>query len=254
MTRLRRTLKSRMEKGIVDFRMIRPGDRIAVGVSGGPDSLSLLNLFLDGFGYVTNDFTLLAVHIDMGFDQPEGPKNREVLEDHFKSLRVDYRIVQSAIADEILSPEAKKNPCFICSLLRRKRVYEVAHSEQCNTIAYGHHQDDIIETLLLNILYGRKIGTMYPVQSIFENRMTLIRPFVYIEEARLKRFALESRLPHLPRLCPMDGNTRRQRVKEIIAQLQKTERFADIRKNIFKSMYHLELEDFATISRHSNFA
>jgi tRNA 2-thiocytidine biosynthesis protein TtcA len=234
--------------------MIRPGDRIAVCVSGGPDSLSLLNLFLDGFGYATNDFTLLAVHVDMGFPQTDGPKNRQVLEAHFRDLRVDHRIDQTRIADEILSPEARKNPCFICSLQRRKRVYEIAHSEKCNVVAYGHHQDDIIETLLLNILYGRKIGTMYPVQTLFGDRMTLIRPFVYIEEARLKRFARESRLPQLPRLCPMDGNTRRQRVKEEIARLQKTERHADIRKNIFKSLYHLELENFATISRPSNIA
>jgi tRNA 2-thiocytidine biosynthesis protein TtcA len=254
MTRLRRALKSRMEKGIVDFRMIRPGDRIAVGVSGGPDSLSLLNLLLDGFGYATNDFTLVAVHIDMGFTQPEGPKNRELLEDHFRSLRVNYRIVRTAIADEILSPKTKKNPCFVCSLLRRKAVYEVADSEKCNRIAYGHHQDDIVETLLLNILYGRKIGTMYPVQSVFKNRLALIRPFVYIEEAQLKRFAAQSRLPQIQRLCPMDGNTRRQRVKELIAQLQRTERFANIRKNIFKSLYHMELEDFNTIGRDSDFA
>jgi len=254
MNRLRRTLKSRMEKGIVDFRMIQPGDRIAVGVSGGPDSLSLLNLFLDGFGYVTNEFTLVAVHIDMGFIQPGEPKNSELLEAHFRDLRVDHRIVRTHFADEILSAKTRKNPCFVCSLLRRKAVYEVADGEKCNKIAYGHHQDDIIETLLLNILYGRKIGTMYPIQPIFENRLTLIRPFVYIEEAQLKRFAEQNRLPWTRRLCPMDGNTRRHKVKEIIAQLQKTERCANIRKNIFKSLYHLELEDFNTIQRSIDFA
>jgi tRNA 2-thiocytidine biosynthesis protein TtcA len=253
MTRLHRSLKSRMERGIVDFGMIRPGDRIAIGVSGGPDSLSLLNLFLDGFGYVTNDFTLLAVHVDLGFDRPEEKKNRQILESHFQNLRVDYRIVQSRIADEILSPDAKKNPCFLCSLKRRKRIYEIAYEEKCNKIAYGHHQDDIIETLLLNILYGRKIGTMYPVQPIFKNRMMLIRPFVYIKESQIKKFADESRLPELPRLCPMDGNTRRQHVKEMIAVLQKKESHADIRKNIFKSLYHVELENFDTITKVSNF-
>jgi tRNA 2-thiocytidine biosynthesis protein TtcA len=254
MTPLRHALKSRMEKAIVDFRMIRPGDRIAVGVSGGPDSLSLLNLLLDGFGYATNDFTLVAIHVDMGFVRPDGPQNRDILESHFRDLRVEHRIVRTAISEEILSPRSKKSPCFVCSLLRRKAVYEAADLERCNRIAYGHHQDDIVETLLLNILYGRKIGTMYPVQPLFENRMTLIRPFVYVEEARLKRFAAQSRLPQTQRLCPMDGNTRRQKVKEIIAQLQKTERFANIRKNIFKSLYHMELEEFPAIRRASDFA
>jgi tRNA 2-thiocytidine biosynthesis protein TtcA len=253
MTRLRRLLKSRMERGVVDFQMVQPGDRIAVGVSGGPDSLSLLNLFLDGFGHVSNDFSILAVHVDMGFDQPD-PKNAQVLESHFRALRVDYRIVHTGIAGEILSPSARKSPCFLCSLLRRKRVYGVAAEEACNKIAYGHHQDDIIETLLINILYGRKVGTMYPVQPIFKNRLTLIRPFVYIQESLLKRFALESRLPDLPRLCPMDGSTRRQNVKEIISRLQHDERAADIRNNIFKSLYHVELESFDTISKPSDFA
>jgi tRNA 2-thiocytidine biosynthesis protein TtcA len=254
MTRLRRALKSRMERGIVDFDMIRPGDRIAIGVSGGPDSLSLLSLFLDGFGYVTNEFSILAVHMEIGFDRPEELKNRRILESHFQSLRVDYRIAQCGSAEEFLSPDAGKNPCFICSLRRRKRMYKVAFGENCNKIAYGHHQDDIIETLLMNILYGRKIGTMYPVQPVFHGRMTLIRPFVYIEESKLKRFARESRLPELPRLCPMDGKTRRQIVKEMIAQLQKTEKVADIRKNIFKSLYHVELENFDTIVKSKNIA
>lgn len=95
---------------------------------------------------------------------------------------------------------------------------------------------------------------MYPVQPVFHNRMTLIRPFVYVKESKLKRFARESRLPELPRLCPMDGKTRRQIVKEMIAQLQKTEKVADIRKNIFKSLYHVELENFDTIVKSKNIA
>jgi tRNA 2-thiocytidine biosynthesis protein TtcA len=253
MTRLRRMIKSRMERGIVDFGMIRPGDKIAVGVSGGPDSLSLLNLFLDGFGYVTNEFSILAVHVELGFDRSGELKNRRILESHFQNLHVDYRIVQSGNAKEFLSPGAGKNPCFLCSLRRRKRMYEVAHGEKCNKIAYGHHRDDIIETLLLNILYGRKIGTMYPVQTVFYGRMTLIRPFVYVEESKLKRFARESCLPELPRLCPMAGKTRREIVKETILRLQKTEKAANIRNNIFNSLYHVELENFDTIGKSKNF-
>jgi tRNA 2-thiocytidine biosynthesis protein TtcA len=252
-TPLRRKLKSVMERGLSDFGMIRPGDRIAVGVSGGPDSLSLLNLLSDGFGFVTSDFSMIAVHIDMGFRQPE-PSNRAVLEAHFRSLRIEYRIEETRIAEELFSGRLRKNPCFVCSLLRRKRLYEIADREGCNKIAYGHHQDDIIETFLLNVLYGRKIGTMYPVQPIFQNRLTLIRPFVYIEESRLKRFAVESGLPALPRLCPMDGNSRRAAVKEMIRSLQGTERHANLRKNIFKSLYHVELRSFGSLADGQDFA
>jgi tRNA 2-thiocytidine biosynthesis protein TtcA len=251
-TPLRKKLKSVMESGIADFRMIRPGDRIAVAVSGGPDSLALLNLLSDGFGYVTSDFSILAVHIDMGFRQA-GPANRNTLEAHFRSLRVDYRIEETAIADELFSGLLRKNPCFVCSLLRRKRLYEIADREGCNRIAYGHHQDDIVETLLLNLLYGRKIGTMYPVQSLFQNRLTLIRPFVYIEESRIKRFAAESGLPVLPRLCPVDGNSRRTAVKEMIRTLQKTEKHANLRKNLFKSLYHVDLKSFQSLATEQDF-
>jgi tRNA 2-thiocytidine biosynthesis protein TtcA len=243
MTGLRRAIKSRMERAVLDFNMIRPGDRIAVGVSGGPDSLSLLSLLIDGFGYATSNYSLLAVHLDMGFDE-SGTKNRERLESLFRSFRVEYRIERTDIAQRVFSQDAGKNPCFLCSLFRRKRLYEIADREGCGRIAYGHHQDDIIETLLLNILYGRKIGTMYPVQEIFGGKLALIRPFAYVEESSIKRFAAESGLPALPRLCPMDGKTRRQRVKQIITDLQKGEPHADIRGNIFKALYHLELKEF----------
>lgn len=252
MTPLRRKLKAVMESGISDFRMIRPGDRIAVAVSGGPDSLALLNLLSDGFGFVTSDYSLLAVHVDMGFGQEE-PSNGRILEDHFRSARVDYRIEKTAIADEVFSGRLRKNPCFVCSLLRRKRLYEIADREGCNKIATGHHRDDIIDTLLLNILYGRKIGTLYPVQPIFRNRLTLIRPFVYIEESRIKRFAGESGLPLLPRLCPQDGSSRRAAVKELLRSLQKTEKHADLRNNVFKSLYHVELKGFQTLTQGQDF-
>ncbi len=252
MTPLRKKLKAVMESGISDFRMIRPGDRIAVAVSGGPDSLALLNLLSDGFGYVTSDYSLLAVHIDMGFGQAE-PVNAQVLEAHFRSMRIEYRIEKTAIADELFSGRLRKNPCFVCSLLRRKRLYEIADREGYTKIATGHHRDDIIDTLLLNILYGRKIGTLYPVQPIFRNRLTLIRPFVYIEEARIKRFAGECGLPALPRLCPMDGSSRRTAVKGLIRQLQRTEKHADLRNNVFKSLYHVELRSFKALTEGQDF-
>jgi tRNA 2-thiocytidine biosynthesis protein TtcA len=239
-----------MERAIVDFGMVRPGDRIAVCVSGGPDSLSLLNLFADGFGYATSDFSLVAVHIDLGFPQP-APGNAELLESHFQRLHVEYRVAKTDIAGQVFSPLAKKNPCFLCSLHRRKRIYEIAEETHCNKIAYGHHQDDIIETLMINILYGRKIGTMYPIQDIFQGRMALIRPFLYARESLIKRFAQEAGLPNLPRLCPADGHTRRQRVKEAIARLQHGEHFADLRVNIFKSLYHLELREFSELRTRS---
>jgi tRNA 2-thiocytidine biosynthesis protein TtcA len=231
-------LSGRVERAVQDYGMISPGDRVLVGVSGGPDSLSLLSVLANGLVHAP-EHEIVAAHVDMGFT---GSGEWRKLEAHFRDLRVPYRIVHTRIGPIALDEKAKKNPCFICSMYRRKEIYKIAAGEKCSRIAYGHHQDDIIETLLINILYGRKIGAMHPVQELFGGKMHVIRPFVYVEEALLKRYAAEARLPVLPRLCPMDGNTRRQKVKELIRTLQKSESHADIRKNIFKALQHVELD------------
>jgi tRNA 2-thiocytidine biosynthesis protein TtcA len=241
MTKLHRTIRKQIEKAILDYCMIEKDDRILIAVSGGPDSLSLLKIFKDGFIHVVKNFSFIIVHIDLGFQQNE-PKNWQILESHFKNLNIEYRIVHTQISKTALAHDAKKNPCFICSHYRRKHVYEIAHQEKCNKIAYGHHKDDIIETLLINILYGRKINTMNPVQEIFQGTKNIIRPLSYVDEKLLKKFAPESKLPALPRLCPMDGNTRRQIIKQMIAQLDDVEKHANIRENIFKSLFHLDVK------------
>ena len=239
-TRLHKMLRSRMEKAVREYDMIRTGDRILVGVSGGPDSLSLLHLLLERCRLFDSDFSLVALHVDLGFDHVSPPVWR-ILEDHFRKLSLEYRIVHTQISKEALAPDAKKNPCFICAHHRRHNVYKTAHQTVCNKIAYGHHKDDIVETLLLNILFGRKIEAMNPVQEVFRGKMQIIRPLAYVEEELLKKFALESELPQLPRPCPMDGQTRRQRIKEIISRLQDQEKNANIRENIFKSLSHVNI-------------
>lgn len=230
-----------MEKAIQEYRMIEDGDRILIGVSGGPDSLSLLRLMLGRQKYGREKCDLIVGHIDLGFRQKK-PTNRSRLESYFQSLDVDYRIVQTDISEHALAPDAKKNPCFICAIQRRRKTYELAHREHCNKIAYGHHKDDIVETLLINILFGRKIEAMNPVQEVFKGRMHIVRPLAYVEEELLKKFAKEQSFPKLPRLCPADGKTRRQKVKEIIATLQDTEKKANIRENIFKALSHVNID------------
>ena len=232
-----------MEKAILTYRMIEEGDRVLVGVSGGADSLSLLKLLHERSDHGTDDYSLVAVHVDLGFRETE-PRASEVLASYFQTLGVDYRIVHTDISRDALDPKARKNPCFICSLYRRKRIYETAEEEGCNKIAYGHHKDDIVETLLINILYGRKIETMSPVQTLFRGRMYVIRPLTYVKADRLKKYARESGLPVVPRLCPVDGKTRRQKINDMIDALQRGEENANIRENVFRSLVHVNM-DFA---------
>ncbi|MBN2105358.1 tRNA 2-thiocytidine(32) synthetase TtcA [bacterium] len=234
--RLRRTIRNRTEKAIHDFDMIRPGDRVLIGVSGGSDSMCLLQFFREGLGLLIHDYSFLAVHIDLGFE-----KKDTSMDSYFNALGVDYRIVKTDIASSALDPEAKKNPCFICSLYRRREIYHVAKQEECNKIAYAHHKDDIVETLLINILYGRKIETMQPVQEVFSGNMFIIRPFTYIDESMLKQFAREMKLPMFEKHCPIAGHTRRDKVKQMIRTLQQQEKNANIKENIFKSIYHVNV-------------
>ena len=235
--RLRRKIRNRAEKAIHDFNMIQHGDRILLGISGGADSLSLLDFFLHGFPHVTREFSFLAVHVDTGLN-----RCREKLQNHFQSLNIDYRIKCTNIVSEALDPRARKNPCFICSMYRRREIYKIAAEEKCNKIAYGHHKDDMIETLLLNILFGRKIEVMNPVQPVFKGNLHIIRPFTYIDESLVKQFAKEAVLPVLPRICPVEGYSRRGRIKKLIRELQREETNANIRENIFKSFYHVNMD------------
>ena len=240
-TKLHRTIRKRVEKAIYDFNMIEAGDRILIGVSGGSDSLSLLKMIHDGLALVTKNFSYIVAHIDMGFKSPS-PKLWETLETHFQSIGVAYEIIHTNIAKLALDPKAKKNPCFICSHNRRRKIYELAHKLGCNKIAYGHHKDDIVETLLINILYGRRIEAMSPIQEVFQGRMHIIRPFTYVEEELIKKFAGESDLPVAPKLCKMDGNSRRDTVKQMIAQIQAKEKNQNIRENIFKSFRYVNMD------------
>jgi len=225
--------------------MIEEGDRVLVGVSGGKDSLTLLQLMVERQRYVAPHFDLIAGHIDGGFPG-NTPEHLQRLRNHFKTLAVPYHIVKADIAAQALDPKATKNPCFICAHHRRHAIYKLAHETGCNKIAYAHHKDDIIETLLLNILYGRRIEAMHPVQEVFNGRMHIIRPLAYADESLIKRYAVEMQLPTWPKICPADGKTRRERVKKLIREIQSQEPHANIRENIFKSLQHVHIDPTST--------
>jgi tRNA 2-thiocytidine biosynthesis protein TtcA len=154
---------------------------------------------------------------------------------------VDYRIISTKISEMALDPNAKKNACFICAHHRRYEIYKLAHAENCNKLAFGHHKDDIVETLLLNILYSRKIEGMRIRQEVFQGRMYVIRPLAYLEETLVKKYAERMGIIGIPKMCKMDGESRRQTVKDLIADLQAKEKNANIRSNIFRSLYNVNV-------------
>jgi len=229
-------IRSLMGKAIHRYGLIQDGDRILVGVSGGKDSLSLLHLLQERRKRVSTQYELMPVHIDLGFDS----ERSEILKNFFEAQGLSFHIEFTDIGKRANSPENRENPCFLCSWERRKCIFHLAHRLKCNKIALGHHKDDIIETLLLNIFYSAEISTMLPVQTLFKGKVTLIRPLALIEEKKIERFAREMDLPFGPSGCPSSGKTKRKEVKELIEALERRNR--KVKGNIFRSLSNIKLD------------
>ena len=236
-TKLFLHLKKWLEKAAMDYNMIKEGDRILVGVSGGMDSLALLDLLNSPMLYIPQ-FSLLAVNIDPGFDNSDDDYN--TLKRYLEENGYRHIMEKTAIGPLAHSNYNKKNPCFLCSRLRRKRLFEIAAETGCNKIALAHHQDDIIETLLINIFYAREISTMMPKQAIFGGKLHIIRPLAYIREELVKKYGRERGFPVIENRCPTSKVSRRRYIKNLLHELEKENK--DIRDNIFKAMGHVKMD------------
>jgi len=211
----------------MDYKMLSEGDKIAVAVSGGKDSLALLRILNDRRGFVPIKYSLVAVHIDLGY-----PKScAEILIKHFKKIGVDYHIEK---VDTLKKTKPKDINCFWCSWNRRKALFEASDKLGCTKIALGHHMDDIVETMLLNLFFQGEISAMVPKQELFKGKITLIRPLAYVEEYMIKRFAKEEKIPHQTCMCPNSVTSNRTKMGRIIHQIKKT--CPDVKKNIFRSV------------------
>jgi len=229
-------LKKWLEKAAVDYAMLEEGDRVLVGVSGGMDSLVLLHLLNTPHVFIPPNISLVAATIDLGFDGADGDFGRLRL--HLEQGGYEYIMERTDIGPLSHSDYNKKNPCFLCSRLRRKRLFELADERGCNKIALAHHKDDIIETLLLNIFYSREISTMMPKQSVFGGKLHIIRPLAYIREPLIKRYGRERGFPVIENRCPTSGNSRRSHIKKLLDAMEKDNR--KVRENIFTAMKHVK--------------
>jgi tRNA 2-thiocytidine biosynthesis protein TtcA len=236
-TRLFLHLKKWLEKAAMDYGMISAGDRVLVGVSGGMDSMALLDLLNTPMVYVP-PFSLLAVNIDCGFDP--GYAGYDTLEGFLKEGGYDYVMEKTEIGPLSHSGYNRKNPCFLCSRLRRRRIFEIAVGKGCNKIAFAHHQDDIIETLLINLFYGREISTMMPEQTIFGGKLHIIRPLAYIREELVEKYARERGFPAIENGCPTSRTSRRRYIKALLCELEKDN--PQIRGNIWRAMSHVKTD------------
>ncbi|MCG8430957.1 MAG: hypothetical protein MJA29_07280 [Candidatus Omnitrophica bacterium] len=220
-----------MGKAIMDYRMLEHRDKVAVAVSGGKDSLTLLRLLHERRSFVPIEYELLAVHIDMGYPchQPR------LLAEYFEKLGIAYHIEK---IDILKGKKREDISCFWCSWNRRKALFESAHRFKCTKVALGHHKDDIIETMLLNLFFHGEIAAMSPKQELFRGKIVLIRPLAYVEEDLIARYSRDGGFPHHACSCPNSLKSNRTRVGKMIAEIEKI--CPDVKTNIFRSLKRIK--------------
>ncbi len=222
---------------IDDYQMISAGDRIAVGVSGGKDSLTLLRLLVALRDYYPAPFDLTAVYVDLGFGMDCSP-----VEDLCKSLNVPFCRVETEIAKIIFDYRKEKNPCSMCSKMRRGALNQALLDEGFTKVALGHHYDDAVETFLMSLIFEGRLSCFQPVTYLDRTGVTQIRPMLYLTESMVVRFAREQNLPIVQNRCPADKNTKREEIKALIAQLRQN--YPDIKERIFGAMQRLPLPEW----------
>jgi len=224
-------------KAMHDYNMIQENDRIAVGISGGKDSITLLNSLVRVKEISNVNFTIIPIHIQT--DMKEDSYNK--IKEYCKDLGLELYIKKTDIKDIVFGKDNSnenntKNPCFLCSRMRRGILYKIMQEENLNKLALGHHKDDIIETFLMNVIYQGNMNIMKARYFSQEYNVNIIRPLAYVEESDIEKYIEHYSLPIIKSNCPYDGdkNSIRKKVKNLIGLL--SEEKTDVRSTIFNSI------------------
>ena len=210
-------LMSYSRRAIDDYSMIQEGDKIAIGVSGGKDSLALLYCMKELQRFYPNHYEIEAISVDLGFGNIDFQK----IEDFCNNLDVPFYVASTDIANIVFEDRKEKSPCSLCAKMRKGALNNLAKSHGCNKTAFGHHRDDIIETMLLSLIFEGRFYSFSPVTYLDRMDLTLIRPFMYVEEADIIGFTNKYEIPVLKNPCPVDGVTKRQYAKELANQINR---------------------------------
>ncbi len=209
-------LLSLTRKAISDYGMIQDGDKIAVGLSGGKDSMALLAILAAYKKFSPEKFDLVAINIDLGLNTDKAEV--EATRAYCQSVGVEFVVEHTQIYDIILE-RGEKSPCSLCSKMRRGALNSIAKQYECNKLALGHHADDVLETFFLSLIYEGRISTFMPISHMDRSNITLIRPFIYVEEKYLSGLARRYNLPIIHNPCPQDKNTKREDIKKLVESL-----------------------------------
>lgn len=208
-------LLSYTRKAIDEYGMIEENDKIAVGISGGKDSLTLLYALAHLRYFYPKKFDIIAVTVDLGFKN----LNLEKIQELCDELRVPYEIIKTDIAEIVFDVRGETNPCSLCAKMRKGALNETVKKLGCNKVAYAHHKDDIIETMMLSMIFEGRLHTFSPVTYLDRTGLTLIRPLMFLYEGDVKGFVEANDLPVVKSPCPVDGTTKREYAKNLVNQL-----------------------------------
>ncbi len=227
-----RRIVSRVRAAVDDYKMIQPGDKIAVGVSGGKDSLLLLRALCDLKRFYPCDFQLVAITVDMKFNKLPGDfSGIKKLCDEYD---VEYIVKPTDLYEIIFEVRREENPCALCARMRRGILHDAAKEAGCNKIALGHHLDDAAETFIMNLFLESRIGCFAPVTYLSRKDITMIRPLIYVREREAEAAAERNNLPIVESGCPANEKTKREDIKILLQQL--CTQYGDVPEKIVGAM------------------
>ena len=233
---------SLVRRCVEDYDMIQAGDKIAVGVSGGKDSLMLLTALAKLREFYPDPFQLEAVTLDMGHADGRPGMDFSPVADYCRSLGVPYTLKESEIHHVIFDLRREKNPCSMCAKMRRGALHGVLQERGLTKIALGHHYDDAVETFFLSLIFEGRLSCFQPVTYLDRTGITQIRPLLYCGEQLIRHTAQRLDLPVVENPCPADGNTKRQEIKELVYELQG--RYPELKARAFGAMQRLPLPEW----------
>ena len=227
---------SKTRKALDDYHMINEGDVIAVGLSGGKDSLALLTSLANMRRFYPVHYSLIGITCDLGFKNVDFGGIKKLCDD----LDVEYYIVDSNISEIVFDERKEENPCSLCAKMRKGAMNDFIKTVNCKKIAYAHHQDDVVETYMMSLIYEGRQNTFSPVTYLDRSDVTVIRPFIYMKEADVIGFTNANKIPVLKSPCPVDGLTKRQYVKDLLKSIN--EDAPGVRERIFTAIQNSDIK------------
>ena len=234
-----------VRRGVDEFKMIEDGDRIAVGVSGGKDSLVLLKSLAHLKTYYPKKFELSAITLELGFEGMDYSPVAKMCEE----LGVVYHCIKTDIREIVFDVRKEENPCSLCSKMRRGALNDAIKARGINKLALGHHADDVIETFLLSLLFEGRLSCFKPVTYMSRADVWQIRPMIYADEAKIERVCRRLELPVVQNSCPEDKESKRNEIKLLLTSLEAE--YPDVKAKIFGAIKRLPLEGWGTADSQS---